>query len=60
VFENSNIIFTKLDECDRFGAIYDVVEKTGIPISYFTVGQNVPEDIEKATSERIAELILGR
>jgi len=60
IFDSTNIIFTKLDECTRYGAIYDVVEKTGLPVSYVTMGQNVPEDIEKATPERIAELILGR
>ncbi|MDD5167387.1 MAG: hypothetical protein PHN75_01100 [Syntrophales bacterium] len=59
-FDNTNVIFTKLDECSRYGAICDIVEKTGIPVSYLTMGQNVPEDIEKATPERIAELILGR
>lgn len=60
MFDSSNIIFTKLDECSRYGAIYDVVEKTGIPVSYVTMGQNVPEDIERATPDRIADIILGR
>ncbi len=60
VFAGTHVIFTKLDECSRFGAMYDVIEKTGMPVSYLTVGQNVPEDIEKATPGRLAELILGR
>ena len=60
LFESASIVFTKLDECSRYGAICDIMEKTDIPVSYLTMGQNVPEDIEKATSAGIAELILGR
>lgn len=60
VFGSAHIIFTKLDECTKYGAMVDVMEKTGLPVSYWTTGQNVPDDIEKATPERIAELIVGR
>ena len=60
VLGSDQIIFTKLDECTKYGAMVDVMEKTGLPVSYWTTGQNVPEDIEKATPQRIAELILGR
>ena len=60
VFGSDQIIFTKLDECTKYGAMVDVMEKTGLPVSYWTTGQNVPDDIEKATPQRIAELILGR
>ena len=44
-----------LDEAKQIAS-----EKTGLPVSYWTTGQNVPDDIEKATPQRIAELILGR
>jgi len=54
-----SLIFTKVDECVNRGAICDVVENTGLPVSWWTTGQNVPEDIEKATTKGIAELILG-
>ncbi len=30
-----------------------------IPLSYFTTGQRVPEDIEVATPERLVDLILN-
>jgi flagellar biosynthesis protein FlhF len=58
VFGCDRIIFTKLDECSRFGPLYDVIERIGKPVSYLATGQNVPQDIEKATPERLAELIL--
>jgi len=52
------LLFTKLDETSLFGIIYNQHLRTGIPLSYFTTGQKVPEDIEAATPERVADLIL--
>ena len=53
------IIFTKLDETGSYGTLLNVAENAGIPISYVTSGQKVPEDIERADGRRFAELILG-
>lgn len=53
-------IFTKLDEAEKCGSIINQLMKTQLPISYLTTGQNVPEDIEEATKNRILKLILGR
>ncbi|MGZ3578772.1 MAG: flagellar biosynthesis protein FlhF [Syntrophales bacterium] len=53
-----NIIFTKVDEATGLGSIYDVIDEVGKPVSYLTVGQNVPNDIEDANPERIAGLIM--
>lgn len=53
------LIFTKLDETSTFGAMLDAVLKMRIPISYLTNGQNVPSDIERADSMKIAEYILA-
>lgn len=46
-------IFTKLDEAVSNGAIYNQLAKTGLPASYFTTGQRVPEDIEEASARRM-------
>lgn len=53
------ILFTKLDETTGFGGAFDLMEATGMPLSYFSVGQRVPEDLEVATPERLAGLLLG-
>jgi flagellar biosynthesis protein FlhF len=53
------LIFTKLDEASLFGAIVIMALSTGIPLSYFTVGQKVPEDIREATPEVISRLIFS-
>ncbi|MCX7982204.1 MAG: hypothetical protein N2572_04745 [Syntrophales bacterium] len=59
VLRPKSIIFTKVDECLNRGAICDVLEHTGLPVSWWTTGQNVPDDIEQANLEGIIELILG-
>ncbi|MGK5081706.1 flagellar biosynthesis protein FlhF [Bdellovibrionota bacterium FG-1] len=58
VFKPQGLIFSKLDEATLFGAIYNVSQKAKLPLLYFTTGQRVPEDIENATRERVAALIM--
>jgi flagellar biosynthesis protein FlhF len=53
-------IFTKLDETSSFGLILNVCSKIKKPISYFTVGQNVPEDIKLADLEYLGDLFVAR
>lgn len=57
--EYDNLILTKVDECSRYGVIYDLVRQAGKPVGYLTNGQNVPQDIENATPEKLAKLILN-
>ncbi|HJP18573.1 MAG TPA: flagellar biosynthesis protein FlhF [Nitrospinota bacterium] len=51
------LIFTKLDEANSFGMLFNIAMKTNKAISYFTTGQKVPEDIEVATAEKTIDLI---
>lgn len=53
------LIATKLDETNSYGLLYNVCRLTGKTFSYLTNGQSVPDDIEVAESNRIAELIVG-
>jgi flagellar biosynthesis protein FlhF len=57
-FPVSKLLFTKLDEAVHYGSILGVLNKTQKPIGYITTGQEVPDDIEVATQERLARLIL--
>ncbi len=54
---DDKIIFTKVDETDSRGVILDVVQKYHKKLSYFTNGQNVPDDFEVANPGKIADLI---
>ncbi len=53
-----NLIFTKLDETDTVGNIFNIRMLTNAPLSYVTVGQNVPEDIIKIDPQSIAKKLL--
>jgi len=54
-----SIILTKLDECRRFGVVFDILEQAARPVRYVTCGQNVPQDIKEVTPGSLASLILG-
>jgi flagellar biosynthesis protein FlhF len=53
-------IITKLDEATDFSSVINLLIARPRPLSYFTTGQRVPEDIEAATPRRLATMILGR
>ena len=52
------MMFTKLDETRGFGNIFSLVYETKKPISYFSVGQEVPEDLVVANSDFLVECLL--
>lgn len=52
-------LFTKLDETRTYGSIYNLVSRYQIPLSYLATGQNVPDDIEAVSTDKLAKLIVG-
>lgn len=56
----TSLIMTKLDESVGMGPLLSISNRTGLPISYLTTGQDVPDDIEPAHPSRIARLVLGQ
>jgi flagellar biosynthesis protein FlhF len=53
------LLLTKLDEAASLGNILPLVRASGLPLSYVTDGQNVPDDIGPADSCRLARMVLG-
>ncbi|MGD9849780.1 MAG: flagellar biosynthesis protein FlhF [Nitrospirales bacterium] len=53
------IIWTKLDEVATYGTVFNVLAQAGIPASFLSAGQRVPEDLEVATRRRLVELARG-
>jgi len=51
------LMITKLDEVSTGGSLYNVLAQTGLPVSYLSAGQRVPEDLEIATRKRLVELV---
>ncbi|MBA1333873.1 MAG: Flagellar biosynthesis protein FlhF [Firmicutes bacterium] len=58
--EDYRIIITKIDENVTNGILLNLAVKARKPLSYLTTGQNVPDDIEKVSGERVASLVLSR
>ncbi|HEY1494196.1 MAG TPA: flagellar biosynthesis protein FlhF [Candidatus Solibacter sp.] len=54
-----HLLFTKLDETGSYGPILSEAVRTGKPLSFFTNGQRIPEDLESASSERLLDLVLA-
>ncbi len=52
------VIITKVDETKNHGVLLNAAIQFPIPISYLTIGQNVPQDIEIADPSRIARYII--
>ena len=65
IVENFSIVkptalfFTKLDETRRFGHFYSLAMECGLPLSYFSTGQNVPDDLLLAQPATVAHLLAG-
>lgn len=54
-----SLIYTKLDESWSYGEVFNTSVKWGIPLAFFGIGQNITEDIEKASRERVIERVFG-
>ena len=53
------VLFTKLDEAESVGMVVSMVHSLGLPLSFVTTGQEVPDHIEPGRAERLARLVLG-
>ncbi|WP_055108447.1 flagellar biosynthesis protein FlhF [Paenibacillus ihumii] len=53
------VIFTKLDETQSVGPIYNLLNEYPMQVSYVTNGQNVPDDLLPATNELFTDMLLG-
>jgi flagellar biosynthesis protein FlhF len=52
-FQPAKLLFTRLDETEATGSMYCEAVRTGKPLSFFSTGQVIPEDMEPATKARI-------
>ena len=53
IFGYDALIITKMDETDCIGSIISVMDEKGKSLAYFTDGQRVPRDLEKANPVRM-------
>ena len=58
IFKPEGMSVSKLDEATTYGGLYNLAMRSRLPYIFFATGQRVPEDIEAATPERVAALVL--
>ena len=58
--EPDKIIFTKIDETASLGMIINLLHDKKYSLSYITTGQSVPDDIDRASSDVLANLLLKK
>ena len=54
------LIFTKLDETKTYGNLFSLLIDTKKPVSYFSIGQEVPDDLIEASSDYLLKGILDK
>ena len=52
------LIFTKLDETRGYGNLFSLVYETEKPVSYFSTGQEVPDDLMCANNDFLVDCLL--
>ena len=60
ILDIDTLIFTKLDETRNYGNIFSLLLDTKKPVSYFSIGQEVPDDLMEANSEYLLKGILEK
>ncbi|RKP55475.1 flagellar biosynthesis protein FlhF [Cohnella endophytica] len=55
----TQMLLTKFDETDSFGAVVNLVKQFDFSISYYTCGQAVPDDIRPFDPEDLVNRLLG-
>lgn len=55
-----SLILTKFDETIRPGATLEVLAESELSLAYLCMGQRVPEDMQVATPETLARIIIGK
>lgn len=59
VIHFDSVIITKVDETSYIGNVIDIADKYSKPISYYTNGQEVPNDIVIADPDKIVDMMIG-
>ena len=53
------LVLTRLDEVETIGPLLGVLREYRVPVSYLADGQNVPDDLQRATAAGLTDLVLG-
>ncbi len=56
IFRPAKLIFTGIDSTESYGSMYSAAALCGLPVSFLATGQQIPEDLEAATVQRVIDL----
>lgn len=56
----TSLLVTKLDEAMAIGSLVPVLQEAGLPVSYLTCGQSVPDDIVVAQKDKLIASLVGQ
>jgi flagellar biosynthesis protein FlhF len=59
-FNLTGLIFTRLDETGTYGSLYNLAWRSRLPITYFSSGPRVPDDLHPARAARLMAALLGQ
>jgi flagellar biosynthesis protein FlhF len=59
IFQPKKLLFTRIDETASFGAILNEASRRERPVSFLATGQQIPDDLEPATKQRLIGLVSG-
>lgn len=57
IFKPSKLLFTRLDETERYGAIVNLAAQRELPVSFLAFGQQIPDDFEPASKDKIRAMV---
>lgn len=60
IFHPSKLLLTHVDDADTPGAALDTALRSGLPISFLANGQQIPDDLEQASKERLTDKLFER
>ena len=60
IFRPSKLLLTHLDDTDTPGAALDAALRSGLPLSFLANGQQIPDDLEQASKERLTDKLFER
>jgi flagellar biosynthesis protein FlhF len=58
-FRPRKLLFSQVDQTERFGTAWSESVRSGRPISFLSTGQSIPEDLEEATAKGIVERLIS-
>jgi len=58
VFQPRKLLFTRLDETETFGPILSQSVRMKKPLSFFSNGQRIPEDLKAASLDEVLDLVI--